>query len=108
MEFMNKDGKCKFLKEFGNDERKCDEFFRVLMINEDLRGWIEKVKIEEEKRRASIDKQHSALLEIHLLISKLFYICIGYYPDERKLHNILRESFKTYFVVNDEKWYYIY
>ncbi len=105
---MNKDGKSKFLEEFGNNERKCDEFFRVLMINEDLRGWIEKVKIEEEKRRASIDKQHSALLEIHSLISKLFYICIGYYPDERRLHKILRESFKTYFVVNDEKWYYIY
>ncbi len=87
---------------------KCGEFFRTLMINEDLRGWIEKVKIEEEKRRPSIDKQHSALLEIHSLILKLFYICFGYYPNERRLHEILRESFKTYFVVNDGKWYYIY
>lgn len=93
--------------------RSVDNFVNDLKTNEILKNLIEKVKLEEEKRRASLDNEHKFLLEIHSLIYQKFmchFTLIENYGNfQKRIFQFLRNTFITYIVINsNEKWYFIY
>lgn len=93
--------------------KSVDNFVNDLKTNDILKDLIEKVKLEEEKRRASLDKEDQFLREIHSLIYQTF-ICHftfmnNYSGIQKRIHEFLRNTFITYIVINgNEKWYFIY
>ena len=93
--------------------RSVDNFMNDLTKNEILKDLIEKVKLEEEKRRASLDNENQFVLKIHSIIYQTFIRHFTFINDygriQKRIHEFLRKTFITYIVINsNEKWYFIY